>query len=748
MANATTTSTRGSSVDVGTPVSDVVRREGALSPGELARQVMERFRATYNNDAFERKKIWPRNLLYAYGQQDLAWDPDNGQWLVRRATRVRRAQTNLLMSRIGDFVAQLTQHRPALAAVPLSQDLVHVRQARLGERLFAFDWRDLQIGRARYYAMLDAAILGTGILEAGYDPTAGGVEIIPQIQLDQDLKPLTDKMGNPVPVMGKDGRPVIAEARNKGRLFVRAISPFSFFTPPGVEVPSLRECPWVIRVTFMSEECVRQFYAKDGEFQGGLVTKKTDLGRPSQELDIEPMRAYMNRYQGFTDRAAAGEHTVVEYFQRATDVDGFERGKILTVVNKQLVGDRPSWRENGEYPFFAFPWMPRRGRFWSAGWIDPQIGPQERYNNTLSHLSTLLALISNPAIMIPRNSGLPQTLVFQLQGYYYNAGVGPASFLTPPAPNNAIYEMANRALQDLDRAGGQYAFSRGEPVPNVPSALYAQIMQDKDNTGFGPAVREHALSIEELGGALVELHHQFDDEERLLHIVGETNRVELLAFKGSDMPSSMRFVAQESSMYSSLPAAQLARVKDLMAMGLIAPKDQPVPPAERKALLAYAQMPELVDVESGSNVIDKFVERTLADLIEMGKDVQISPLWNPKALEKLSEELETRVLREDVPHWDQPTVQRVMQFQQELSQAMQAVAQAQEKEQDRQTQKTVDVQEQLVAQKSRGKVLEKVTTEAAKAGLEVIKAQAMPPPAAGAPPNGNGGPPEPPDQGA
>lgn len=740
-------------IDAGIPISDVILREDGkkLEPEEIARQVMERLKASLRADTYERRRLWPRSLLFTYGEQDLLWDYDAQQWLVRKVARTRSFKSNMLQARLAAFVAGLTQHRPALSAIPINDDLDNVRQAKLGERVFAFDWRDLKIGRARYHAMLDCAIFGTGIMEVGWDQYAGDIELEYEEQIGPDGEPLLDEMGNPLPVLDSRQQPIVKSRSYSGHPFVRARSPFSFFVPPGLDEPSLDPsvCPWIIDVTWMSEAQIRKVFSDKRE--GGLVDKDFELGSTDPEFNqLEPLSTYLSRYsmRGATKRDELGQHLVVRYMQPSCAEKGFEQGRVYTCVGGKLVGDHPGLLDQGRYPFVLFPWMPRRGRFWSAGWIEPQCDPQARYNQTLSHLMTLLAIFTNPALMIPKGSGLPQTLSFNLQGYYYNPSAGMASFLTPPQPNNAIYEMQNRSVQDLDRTGGQYAFSRGEPTPNVPSALYAQVMVDKDNTELGPAMREHALAFEDLGSMLVEIHHSYDSAERLIHVVGESNRPELVAFRGSQLPAQLRFICAETSMATSIPAVQLQKIKELMQMGLITPKDQPVAPQMRKALLNYAELGELTEAETGTRVLDKFVERTMSAVIEEGQDVLLptppegkpglNPLWKPPVLAALATALDERVLREDVPKWDPETVQRVMAFQAALGEGLQAAADAEEAEQEKQVQKQVAVEAQLQAIKSKGRIAEKVSGETAKAGLEVIKNEAMPP---APPPGNNGGPP-------
>lgn len=747
-------------VDVGVAISDLVKQApGALDTRtpegrqEVAYQVAERLRITNRHDFYERRKIWPRCLLNAYGMQNLLWDTEGGRWLPKKVPSARRFESNLLIMRLAQFLAQYTQHRPNLTAIPLNTDVAAERQARVAEHLFAFDWRDLKVWRARQLATINCALFGMGIIETGWDPYAG--DVIPDTDpvLAEDGSTL--EAGPEGAVLGDgEGEPIKAERaperyKYKGRIFVRSVSPFSFFTPPHVDSPALDDCPWVIRIAWLSEVELRELYSKDRE--GGFIDKDWNPGNPDSEFtQLEPIQHFLARFvSGMGKRREdSGLHLLVQYYQPACDLKGFNQGKVFSVVNHTLVGEHQSLFHNGRYPFSLLPWIAKPNRFWPFSWLQSMLDPQARYNQTLSHLMSLLALFSNPDVMIPKGSGLPQQLAFALKGYFYNPSAGSASFLTPPQPSAAIYQMQDRALMDLDRTSGQYGFSRGEHQQNVPSGVYAEAMAQRDLDEMGPMIREHGEAFAEVGSNLIELHHTRDDTPRLLAIVGESNRPELYEFQGTRLALPQRFVTQESSLVPSNAAFQLAKVERLMKMGLIVPDKAPVPPRAKKALLDFAQLPQLVDVETGQSELEAWIKRVLGRLIEEGKDVAPNPLWPDHAVVALKDGLDERVLKNDADHWDEKTVQRVVAFTQTLKGILDELSKRAEAEQDRQAQKQVEIQAQLQAIKTGGRVKEVVTKEAAKTGMGLLAGLAGPPlvPTNGAgaagPGNGGGKPPE------
>lgn len=735
MSRSTTSSL---AVDPEIPVSEVMDAHGldlskAEDRDEVARQIEERVRMSLQAEAYLRSYLWPRSILYAHGEQDPRWNPTAGQWMVRKPGLARKYSANVLSARLQTWVAQMVQHRPNLTAVPLNDDQGAKQQAELGEHLFAYDWRALSMGDERWFATIDCGEIGMGILEYGWDHDGGDVVMRPMYQREENGQVARDKMNLPIPLLDGNGRQKFEPAVRAGGMFVRSRSPFSFVKPPGVEKPTLRGVPWVSTLDDMSEAKIRRCYGKSDERPGGLIEDDFVFASSSDpELDnIQNSSRFFQAWQrGYTTTSGprgAGRHQVITYREEPSTVEGFEKGRVLAVCCGKLIGDYESaLQKTGRYPFALFPWLPRPG-FWPQSWIEAQCDPQARYNQTLSDAMTHLAIHSKPILLVPRNSNFPLQVSWNGSGYHYSPAMGEIKLLQAAPPNEAAQRMTERALTDLNLTSGQGPFSRGEPVPNVPSAAYASVMKDLDNSELGPVAAAHARAWESLGSGLIELHHFHDTEEKLIAVVGESNAAQMVAFKGSDLAPDLRFVVAESSMLSTLPAAQLEKVDRLMQSGLLVPKDQPVSAEMRRALLNYAQMPELVEVETGTRVVDKWIERTLGELIDHPdptSPLTVSPLWKEEAVQALSDALDQRVLEPDARRWDAEVTQRVIDFRDQLTGYLNAMAKQHAQEAQAAGMAAIEPQLEIERTKAAGRIRQGVIKEAAKAGMDTIRAAA------------------------
>lgn len=729
MINPTATPKAGQypPINASTAISDVLRlyadRIGKKDRSQrISHEVMERLRSANRDTIYERQVVWPRNLLMTYGEQRIRWNTYGRRWVRRPpGTREKQFQTNLLLGRVSHMAAELTQARPFFQVIPSTPDLSDRRSAKLGERVLYHDYRELDIGQIRHLAVLDSLIFGYGITEVGWDPYAGELKVEYEAIRDEDGNPVKNEMGVDQILRDKNGQPVVREARYEGAPYCRNVSPFEFFTPPGVTAPDLSLCPWVIRVMWKGEAEIRKKYDLPENF---------DFGSPDPEFEhIESVSGFLSRGQHGTspsEKKDTGLHLVVEYFEPACDVEGFEHGKVYTVVNDKLVGEERLSGDTGKYPFQIYPWQPKRGQFIPHAWVTDQIEIQMRYNMATSQELTWLSLFSQPNILVPKGSGIPQNIAFNFRRYDFNPAAGPPQFWTPPPPSVAITNAAERAVKDMDQVGSQFAFGRGEPVQGVPSARYAQYMQDADAKEIGPIVRMHATAMERMGEYLLGVHRRFDTAERLITITGRANRIELIPFQGTMLRQGLRVNVFETSMLSVIPSARMEQMRELLAAGLIG--QQPMSPKTQRKVLEYIRMPELLDIETGDSKTDRWIEDTLARVIEKGEPIQVSPFWEEPLLQTLKEAVIERTLEDDAWDWDDQTKQRLFEFYQTLGQRLAEIAQQKMQEEEQMARKQMAMQLEVEQAKSQMKKSEDMSKEIGKAGAELMKAINTPQP--------------------
>lgn len=698
--------------DAAIPISDVIRSEGQLKSDRIAMEVMERLRICTHETWVDRSKIWVRNLLYLHGEQHIKWNEYGRRWLRKSPARERRFTTNFLLGMLHHQAAKMVQSRPDIKAYPENTDLDKRRGAKLSERLLHADWQDLKLGNARYLATLDCLTLGMGFLEVGFNPRGGELVTIYDEERFEDGSPVLDSMGTPLRKI-RGGEPVVLGFRWTGGLFCRPRSPFSVFVPPSVENPSLDDSPYLITTDWMSEQEIRLTLK---------LPKSFKFGPPDPEFEhVEPVTSFLQRFatsRGIHPRIRSGQHLLVKYQERRTDVPGHQHGKTYYVINNKMVHEDRGQLDDGRYQLFEFPWKSRRGQFWPQAFLTDLIEPQARVNQGTSHAYTWMSLLSNPNILVPRGSGIPQTIAFNFRRYDYNPSSGPPTFWSPPPPSQAIFALLDRTASDMSKVASQSPFSRGEPVPGVPAAKHTQLMQDADAQEMGPIVQYHASSFGSMGECIIDLHRKYDPDERTIRTIGRSHRPELLSIKKTDLPARSRLHVMEGSLFSVMPSTRIDQLEKLSMSGFFGAFADV--PNVRKKLLDWVRMPDLLEVDGPDDILNSFLENINARVIEEGMSATIPPWTERPLLEAIKGALLERCLADDSLYWDDKVMSRVMNWKTQLDTAL-AKLDVQAMEQQRQE------QEDVFGLQARGEILksqlrsrEKVVAEAAKAGAGLL----------------------------
>lgn len=708
-----------SSCNPNVPISAVKRAGGELTDDRIAMEVEDRLMRASEDSWVDRSRDWTQNLLVTYGEQWIKYNELARRHIRKPIARDRRSTTNILAGYVESQLAKLIQGRPSFTAIPASPDLSERRSAKLAESMLLHDWRYLRLGLVRQEAILDCLLFGLGIIECSWDDRKGDIVREYETVTDELGNVQVDELGQPIYKLNTKDEPILRDVSFAGDVRVRARSPFSFFVPPGLETPILDESPWVITTDWMGEEEIRDTYDLKASEELGA-----EGGSSRYSESLSSYVQHFGTHQGMAPNFHNGQHLVVTYHERATDLRGFEFGKVYTCVNGKKIHEDRSQFNDGRYPFHCFFWMLRRGQFWPYSYVSPLVEVQMRYNQTQSHYMTHLNMFAFPNTLNPKGSGIPPYMAFGGRMYNYNPSAGKPELMLPPQPSAAIMQLGEQALADMDRVSRSYAIGRGEHQKGIPSALYAQMLNEAENTAIGPVINQHAEAWERLGESLIDLHRTYDSHDRMLEIVGKSNRTQLVAFERSQLPSRLRLVVAQTSMQTYSPAARIDQAKTLAKEGFFgAYADRP---DVRRAILEFIRMPELTEIESGESLLLRAMEEIHTRLIEDGIEMQV-PGWaqgEMAILEALKQALTERVIREDAWDWDDQTAERVVSYRESLAKALQETQEAQQEAELEQQRKQMGIQAEAETIKSGLRIKERALGEAAKAGTKLLAEQA------------------------
>jgi hypothetical protein len=702
----------GEAVDAGVAISDLLRdpNRRSLSDDDLACEVRHRWQSGIDASRDLRLRQWVRNVLMTYGEQDIHWSQRADRWLTVPMKRIRRYKTNLLPGRIAIMAARMTQTAPDWTALPIDDSIEAEEDAKYCTKLLRYAYRENRVDLVRYFNTIQMCLFGFGVAELLINDEAD-VELNYEMEQDDNGQPVYDeKTGTPVYKMGRDGKPKVQEAVMTEGIQARPVSPFCFILPPGMEWPVLRDAPYLIKASWQSEEYIRRRY----DVPRDMPLHSDSYG--NYEAMVSYLWQVLNPQTLPVNRFEAGRLLVLQYYERAKDLKGFYEGKVYTVCGEHLIGNERSLWDDGRYPFFMFPWLPVTDSGYAYPWLNPQVDPQSRLNQTTTHLMDHLGKVGSPNIIADRNDGFPEDPVFHYRVYHTSPALRRPEFMqAPPAPAG-VYQMRDEAKRDMDDTSTMYPLSRGEAQPGIASGLQARLVQDADQTEMGPVARMHAEEFGRMGEALLELYRVHGGSDKTVVTLGENARAEFFQFKRGKIPVKARVIVQEDSLVVHYRSALEERAQQLAATGAFG--NMLTDARARSVFLKAIRDPHLEGPLTPEEMQKQYLDELHYDIIHEGKEVdKVDPWWD---LNAHREAAQYRLLRES-RKWDKQTMERFMHYWGVLEQAQQQVADQAQQAQKQAMQDQVEAQGQVFEAEQKAKMKTEMLRGTTKLAVESMK---------------------------
>lgn len=601
-----------------------------------------------------------------FSDHDIQWSHALQRWLVVQVRKPRRYRTNLLPGRLALHAAKMTQSAPSWTCLPEDDTVVAEETARYCDRLLKFGYRENHIDLVRFFTAIQSDMFGLGIAELLVEDEAS-VEPVFRQQKSGGKLLFDQESGLPVYEEDENGNMVIDSVEAIPGIKCRPLSPFAFAVPPGLQWPLLDDSPYCIRATWLSEQYIRRRF----EVGKDVVLENDGAGH----YDTVASYLWQSHYLD-GPRQEDGKLLVLQYYERAKDVRGFYQGKIYTVCGDHLIGNESSLWDDGRYPFFVFPGLPIPDSFYPFAWMDPQMDPQARINQTLTHQMDHLARVGSPLLIADRGSGFTGKPVFQYKTYFNSPGMRRPEWLAAaPLPPGA-YEMTQMAKVDMDAVSLTFGPSRGEATPGATSGLQVRMMQDADQTEMGPIVRLHAQVFGRMGEAYLELMRKHGGKDRTIASMGDGSRPEFIDFMRSRIPVKSRVVVQEDSLLVHYRSALIEEAQQMASLGVFG-NFMTEPQARERYLLAVRD-PKLAGPLTPEQIQKQFIDEIHFRIIHEGEEIHVEPWWDINAHREAAQ---VRLLRESL-RWDPQTKQRFLAFWQELEEtATKLEEQARQKQQ-------------------------------------------------------------------
>jgi hypothetical protein len=529
------------------------------NPRDRTLQIWKRRRDTAAKHRRQFEGQWMQSQAFASGKQWVEYRPRVHRVLTAPLPEGRTRQTSDVLSRyvwtvIGELAA--ADFRPQFL-FSREQDDVAQDVSDLVNDAMAFGWDHEWRGDQRVHELLlKLAVYGTAAIRCRFDKTKG--PIIGRDVLHVDDRPILDRdqeLHHRAEAFAT-GRPVDSRVLREGRVVWETIGPFGLLPPPGVEYPD--EFPWEIIVRPVGLDELRRTY---GSAAAGLKAARMEA--------LDGVRAAGDDERG--RQAALLEDQTLLYTGYKRPDSEHPDGQTVVFTEQRLLDDVPSlpYPDSGARPASTgityFSYWPVAGRFWGRAFVEPGIGPQRIRNKRLTQNDEIIDR-SLPKVYVRRGSkvkaptGLPLEVieVDQEDAPTMDRGAGPGEWM---------WKDIAQQDTDLEKTLGVNPVTLGQQPSGTPTYSALTLLKEQDRKKIGPVEDRLALGLIDVACDSLEAMRNWP-QRKLLMIEGENEKLKVLEFTGSQIPTLYLAAPAKGEAGPHSPAAELAKVNEVWAARL------------------------------------------------------------------------------------------------------------------------------------------------------------------------------------
>ena len=460
-----------------------------------------------------------------------------------RPPRAAKLIVNHLQDLVVQKVSRAIKNKPSVVISPANSEYSDRVAAKIVKA-----WVDYQLYRIDFDAVVTAALTAAAIMGEAYpavlwDPTAG--ELLPAWrEAVADAKAQGTKARLELGETGPGGKPVVIE----NPVYVGDIA-IACRTPLNTLVElcgDFNKARYVIFEDLHDVDELRSLYdhCKDE------IDKTTGLSDWAGAAEV-PSGTLGNKVLVRTMYWRGSEFMPLGRFIRWTPkclLESRELPEKLTGLPITRFTDIDVPNEQRGMSFFA------HGR-----------ALQACINDLTSMIRRNAVMMSSPKWMIPRGSKIKRESVGSDISLVEYDGPTPPKIEAAPPMSQEVFQLRNELRQDLQTILGTSDSSRGNPPPNVRSALALQALDEQEEQRANSGVAKHSALIRDtikLAMATAAAYYEPDDA-RMLPIVGKDNAFMLKEF---DISVLSRSYDVRVSSNTGLPSGKSLRTQTLIEL--------------------------------------------------------------------------------------------------------------------------------------------------------------------------------------
>ena len=252
----------------------------------------------------------------------------------------------------------------------------------------------------------------------------------------------------------------------------------------------------------------------------------------------------------------------------------YPNGRIITTAGTVLLCDKPSPYKHGRSPyvrFFRYP-VPDRGFFY--GEIDQIIPLQKELNKRKSQIIDIMNITANPPMLVNIASGIKAAKMTNEPGLIIPTNMDvdrAAKWLQVPNIPSALFAQIEQISQDIDTVSGVHDITQGRRPSGITAAAAIETLQEAAQTRIRLAARYYEYSLKHASELMLSIIWDYYRNNRTIRKkTVEGYEFVTVNFANAELAGGIPDVVIKSG--STMPISEAIRrqdAKELLQLGVI-----------------------------------------------------------------------------------------------------------------------------------------------------------------------------------
>jgi hypothetical protein len=499
---------------------------------------------------------WKVNDSFMRGDHYVSFNKRTGR-VDKLETDSGRVRTRLTCNQIRPLItrriAKMTKNSPTFVGIPATSDASDVKASRIGKILFEDAWDKFRLGPRVDEALHWAHKAASGYWHIYWNSEAGKpIEYMIDPETDEIVvdNQREEALRMQAAATGED---LNMKTMYEGDIAYEVLSPFELHLIGGKE-PEDAHTAFVERA--YDPKYLRERWLKPGDD------------------DVEPdgNTAVEGSLPGLNDNSGDDNNAVIVWTMYVKPTPKVPKGKYVVWCKDRKLEEGPYPYKHGELPFTRFAGEPDVGSPYDHAIITDLIHLNRELNRTISQWLEQRNM-SSAKMIAPEGSLTSAWTNAPGEIKTYNPVLGKPEFMSGAPPQGDYIALIENILQRMNDIAGQQEISQGRMPTNIESGVAIGMLQEQDDTGLYPRIKQMEYAISRAGYLHLELAKEFYEEERLVQMTGSSGLYMTRQFKNSDLGGCKDVKVVSGSTIPRLQAEQNAFIDGWVTQGKLDPMD-------------------------------------------------------------------------------------------------------------------------------------------------------------------------------